>query len=510
MLLLWQQRHGLSPGDAGFNLIGRAKGACYSELRKLNDGSSPRAKWVADYEALHGTFEPRSSNAPRPPPNNKAEVLNALQAKALQQVKDGDNIFLTGGAGTGKSHALREIIKYLKDTHGPDGVGVTASTGCAAIIVGGTTVHSFLGWWKNPKVFLGLDTRQRLKIIKCLVIDEISMIDEHIMDTLIECFYELHKGNREAFPQLVFCGDFAQLGPVSNRYAFQSKAWGTASVATIELVEPMRQLTDKPFFKVLTRMRKGIFEPVDKALLDPYLVSQHHPLPTLGEDTTILPTHLYCTNKLTDIENEKELGKLTGASYTFELKNKKFSHLPDGQEGHDRKEALEAELAGTVSESLEYKVGAQVFLTRNWKEHHKVNGSRGVIVGFEPSDSPFTTIDKGVEAVMATESDWNELPIVKFMDGEILTIPRVKFAVGNAELGGLEAEQIPLRLAWALMIHRAQGASLDAAVIDLTGSFAAGQVYTALSRMRDRKGLWLVVPVAGAQCDQRVREFYGW
>ena len=512
LALRWQERQGLKPSSSGYNLQGRSAGACYSELRKIKDGTSPRATLITEFIAVHGEWEPPQGVYPALIAAPLADAgLNTLQALALETATSGKNLFLTGGAGTGKSWGLTQVIDALVIKYGAEAVAATASTGTAALNIGGETIHSFAGWWLSSSPTPSAAAINRWKCLKCLVIDEISMVDASSLDDLeAAACIALGIARGTAFVghiQLVLVGDFAQLPPVGGRYAFESTTWQAAQPVVVDLVEPMRQVTDPLFFTTLARMRKGTVDTVAKALLGPCLVSAHNPVAAYNG---VIPTKLYCTNSLTDVENAAELAKLEQPSVTYDLKNERPRNLPEGQEGHARLEALRAEMAQAVAPHLELKIGAQVMLMRNWKSHAKANGSRGVVVGFEPSDVPFTTIDKGVEAVMATESDWNELPIVKFMDGEILTIPRVKFAVGNAELGGLEAEQIPLRLAWALTIHRAQGASLDAAVIDLTGSFAAGQVYTALSRMRDRKGLWLVVPVAGAQCDQRVREFYGW
>uniref|UniRef100_A0A4W6FDE1 ATP-dependent DNA helicase PIF1 n=1 Tax=Lates calcarifer TaxID=8187 RepID=A0A4W6FDE1_LATCA len=385
--------------------------------------------------------------------------LNKEQAAVLSAVLSGKNVFFTGSAGTGKSFLLKRIMGSLP----PKSTFATASTGVAACHIGGTTLHNFAGIGSgSAPLEQCIELAQRPGVLQhwttCrhLIIDEISMVEAQFFDKL-ESVARSVRRSTEPFGgiQLIVCGDFLQLPPVSKgkekaSFCFQARSWRKVIQVNMELREVRRQ-TDQSFISLLQAVRVGrVTEEVTARLLK----SAYHHIERDG----ILATRL-CTHK-DDVEltNENKLQQLPGSVRVFEALDS------------DPALVKTIDAHSPVNRVIQLKVGAQVMLTKNLDvARGLVNGARGVVVGFE--------------------SGKHGLPRVRFLCGvtEVMKPERWVFKSG----GGihLSRQQLPLKLAWAISIHKSQGMTLDCVEISLARVFESGQAYVALSRARSLEGL---------------------
>jgi len=383
------------------------------------------------------------------------------QKTALNILKAGKNVYLTGAAGSGKTYVINEYIAYLKHREVP--VGVTASTGIAATHIGGVTIHS----WSGAGIQDSLSAREiealtekeylykRFEKVKVLIIDEVSMLSPTLFDT-VERICRTMKRNEDPFGgmQIVLSGDFFQLPPIGQRgseveFVTASDAWKSMDVRVCYLDEQFRH-NDNTLESILGEMRSGEISS-----------STREKLSKMCDDTTkqsTTPTRLYTHNVDVDEENEKELKKLPGDEHLFEMTTKGRSALVDSL----KKSVL-------APETLRLKKNAVVMFVKNNFEAGYVNGTLGVVEDF----------DKGV-------------PVVKTFSGKTIYVEPAEWAIEEDGKIRAKVEQLPLRLAWAITVHKSQGMSLDAAEIDLSKSFVPGQGYVALSRLRTLKGLSLV------------------
>ncbi|KAF3699156.1 ATP-dependent DNA helicase PIF1 [Channa argus] len=405
-------------------------------------------------------FSPVKANPSKKPilslPSRK---LNKEQAAVLSAVLSGKNIFFTGSAGTGKSFLLKRIIGSLP----PKSTFATASTGVAACHIGGTTLHNFAGIGSgSAPLEQCIELAQRPGVLQhwtsCrhLIIDEISMVEAPFFDKL-EAVARSVRRSTEPFGgiQLIVCGDFLQLPPVSKgkekaAFCFQARSWRKVIQVNMELTEVRRQ-TDQSFISLLQAVRVGrVTEEVTAKLIE----SSYQNIERDG----ILATRL-CTHK-DDVEltNENKLQQLPGPMHVFEALDS------------DPALVKTIDAHSPVSRLIQLKVGAQVMLTKNLDvARGLVNGARGVVAAFE--------------------SGKHGLPHVRFLCGvtEVLKPERWVFKSG----GGihLSRQQLPLKLAWAISIHKSQGMTLDCVEISLARVFERGQAYVALSRARCLQGL---------------------
>jgi len=385
------------------------------------------------------------------------------QITALNLLKSGQNIFITGSAGTGKTYLLNQYIQYLKERQiYPT---IVAPTGIAASHLKGQTIHSFFALGIRDTVvdngyveFLLNKSylKSRFAKLKVLIIDEVSMVSPEIfssMDKILRAF----KNNPLPFGgvQVVISGDFFQLPPVSRefkekRFAWQSPVWKSLELKSCYLQEKFRQ-DDERLIEILDEIRTGNISEKSREMLDSRYMKVL--------DSDFIPTKLYTHNVDVDRINLEELNKLEGQPQVFKYSSK----------GSTRNIEKIFKTA-MVLEELTLKKDAVVIFIKNNPEKFYVNGTTGVVMGFD-----------------------GDIPIVKTSTGQKIRVVAEDWTIEN-EAGESIAtvSQIPLRLAWAITIHKSQGMTLDSAEIDLSKTFEVGQGYVALSRIKSIEGLRLM------------------
>lgn len=382
------------------------------------------------------------------------------QEEALDILKMGYSAFLTGEAGTGKTYVLNAYVRWLWEHD--IGPSVTASTGIAATHIGGVTIHSWSGIGVRDKITrFDLDRMEQRKNLwhrfenaRILIIDEISMLSGDFLDMLDKvCRNMKRKDTPFGGIQIVFSGDFFQLPPVTRdgtmpRYAFDSEAWKELEPVTCYLEKQYRQ-GDDAFYSILSCIRKReITEETRQALLNRRSVKP-------AQDKL---TRLFTHNVDVDSRNEEELARLPGREEIFFM----------GAKG--RKHYVESLMRGCLApQELRLKKDAEVMFVKNDLAGLYVNGTQGTVVGFD-QEAPIVKTRAGRE-IRVTAQGWKMEE-----DGRVLA----------------EITQIPLRLAWAITVHKSQGMTLDEAEMDLGKAFAPGQGYVALSRVRALAGLYLL------------------
>lgn len=412
------------------------------------------------------------------------------QAVFDEMEKSRQHLFITGRAGTGKSVLLRHFRKNTKKK-----VVVAAPTGIAALNVRGQTIHSLFGFAPGfcDKGKLRPNSRKSaiLKRIETIIIDEVSMVRADLMDAIDERLREAHRNDIPfGGAQVIMFGDVYQLPPVVDRgllpyfehaykgyHFFKADVWNQAEFKIYELTEVFRQ-KDPAFKSILNAVRDGTFtdEQIDE-LNKRCGVS-------IPEGTLTLAA----TNNLVARINQQQLDRLEGKVYEFK-----------------------ALITGTMDrntfpteEFLQLKVGAQVVLLQNDKNKRWVNGSIATIASLQKRDDKKEELEKITVLVNGIEydldkADWEEIRY-EYDPSE----GKVKEEVVSS------FTQYPIRLAWAMTIHKSQGQTYESVALDLTTStFAPGQMYVALSRCTSLEGLYLKMPVKGRDIitDQKVKEF---
>ncbi|OJJ37395.1 hypothetical protein ASPWEDRAFT_107811 [Aspergillus wentii DTO 134E9] len=474
------------------------------------------------------------------PPTKIASIfLSDEQRAVLDAVVDkGKSIFFTGSAGTGKSVLMREIIKKLRDKYRkePDRVAVTASTGLAACNIEGVTLHSFagIGLGKEPvpelvkKIKKNQKARNRWLRTKVLVVDEVSMVDGDLFDKLEEIARRIRNNGRPfGGIQLVVTGDFFQLPPVPDggnreaKFAFSAATWNTSIQHTILLTHVFRQ-RDPEFADMLNEMRLG--------KLTPRTIDAFRKLSRpLDFHDSLEATELFPTRQEVESANGARMGRLSGEMMTFNA-------VDSGtiQEPQYREKLLANCMAPPT---IHLKKGAQVMLIKNM-EDTLVNGSIGRVVAFmdESTFDYYRENENDFSGQGNTSDDENAIharkklkglankdgavgasrkwPLVCFMqpDGterHLLCQPETwKIELPNGEVQA-QRQQVPLILAWALSIHKAQGQTLQRVKVDLGRVFEKGQAYVALSRATSQAGLQVTrFEARKVMVHPKVTEFY--
>ena len=423
--------------------------------------------------------------------------ISPQQQQVIDALLRGENVFMTGPGGTGKSH----VIKTLQETVGkpmteskgrPFRIAITALTGCAALLLNdGKTLHSWsgIGLGKEPVADLLFRIRRNGRAKKnwvaydLLVIDEISMATGALLETL-DAVAKAMRRSPKPFGglQLLFSGDFYQLPPVtktgSTVFAFESPLWSTLVPTTVVLTDMHRQ-SDPVFQRILGEARIGGLTAESMALLKARRGLDWQSL-------KIRPTLLFPRNAEVDAINDANLRALKGPKHTYTAKTVGASPKQLNDPAFQRAIAsLDKDAPYRID--LELAVDAQVMLLYNLNPSAGlVNGSRGVVVGFDAAG----------------------LPLVEFLNGTRLPIgPHLWPLESESEIG---REQLPLRLAWACTIHKAQGSTLDSALIDVgDNTFEAGQAYVALSRVKSLDSLYIHALKADAfWTHSQVTDFY--
>lgn len=397
---------------------------------------------------------------------NLAQSLDNIQMtqeEAYAVLISGKNALITGQAGTGKTYLLARFIEYLNKNK--ISVGVTASTGIAATHLNGVTIHSWCGMGIRD-VMTNSDIKKlfnknkaavkRIQDAQVMIIDEVSMLHAHQLDMINEICCRVRTGlGPFGGLQVVLCGDFFQLPPVSrvkNRGDFVnlSNAWEQMEPTVCYLEKQYRQSENNDLYRLLNEIRESRVTEESCQLLTERL---NYPF-----DETIIPTKLFTHNSNVDEYNLQRLSTLPGAESTFVMAG-----------GGEEFVVNQMKKGCLAPEELKLKIGAVVMFVSNNFPKGYVNGTTGTIIGFDEKEG---------------------FPIVQtFRGDEIVAVP-IRW---GAEEIDFEAwiEQVPLRLAWAITIHKSQGMTLDYAEIDLSKAFTYGLGYVALSRIRSLDGLSL-------------------
>jgi ATP-dependent exoDNAse (exonuclease V) alpha subunit len=386
------------------------------------------------------------------------------QKEALAIMKTGVNVYLTGSAGSGKTYLLNQYIDYLKEHDIP--VAVTASTGIAATHMHGMTIHGWAGIGvKEVLTKYDLEALEEKKYLwnrfqnsRVLIIDEVSMLHAHRLDMVDQV---CRKFKRKDIPfgglQVILSGDLFQLPPINKTgdanpkdMIMHSKVWQEMKPAICYLTEQHRQ-EDDSFLNILNAIRDDALEEEHFELLS----SRHNA--SLGEGVN--PTKLYTHNRNVDNENNLHLENIDSDSFSFDMTAKGKDIIVDIL----KKSCL-------AQEKLFLKKGAEVMFIKNNLEQGYVNGTRGIVENFNSEG----------------------LPIVRLLNGKKIEVGFENWAIEEDNKTKASICQIPLRLAWAITIHKSQGMSLDSAEIDLSNTFAYGMGYVALSRVKTLAGVRLV------------------
>jgi len=397
------------------------------------------------------------------------------QKQAFNILKLGHNVFLTGPPGSGKTFLIEKYINYLKKKKVR--IGITASTGIAATHINGITINSWSGLRviedgmqenqinsRIKSILQKKNLHARISKTRTLIIDEISMLDARYLD-LVDRVCQAVKQNALPFGglQILLSGDFFQLPPVSKglikkEFAYFSSVWRKAALKICYLDEQHRH-TDQNYIKILNAIRKNN---IKRETLEALKSRMNQPI-----NSPLAATKLYTTNFQVDAINQYELSRLSGGKKVYKMN----SGCKKGNE------AILRQLMSNsiIPQVLGLKKGAVVmFIKNNFDDsgvNRYVNGTLGKVIGF---------------------TEETKYPIVKTADErEITAFPR-KWSIEDDGVDLAWVNQIPLRLAWSITVHKSQGMSLDEAIIDLSNTFEYGMGYVALSRVCSLSGMCLL------------------
>lgn len=396
------------------------------------------------------------------------------QQRALDIILSSHNVFLTGPPGSGKSYLLRLAIENFRKMNKI--VAVTASTGIAASQIEGLTLHSWsnISEYTSNKTFYDFEADKeivkRYKEVDVLIIDEISMIDAELFEKINNMAKYLRKSSLPfGGIKLVLVGDFFQLPPIvnlaykTNSYLFESSIWDELNLKICYLNTQYRQQGENELTNILLKIRNSRMDSESLNYLKNRLINSN--------DSSIIK--LYSHNYDVDNENLVQNNLLKTKPnrykpYTWGIK-KYVNNILDNN---------------GFNNNLEFKIGSKVIFIINRPQLSYVNGTRGQIIDFK-----------------------RHLPLVKISDNKIILVDYQEFSMQINNIKVAKVNCLPLKLAWAITIHKSQGMSLDSAEIDLTRSFSPGMGYVALSRVRSLEGIYLKgFNKIAFLIDQRIRE----
>ena len=401
--------------------------------------------------------------------------MNDKQIQALDIIKNNKNLFLTGSAGTGKSFTIKEIVKYLETNN--INFGLTALTGCAAVLINGQTIHSFLGLGISRDLNIIIKNLEKYKKqlinirnLQTLIIDEISMMDNQLFE-LINNLLKYIKNNDMVFGgiQVILVGDFYQLPPIENYYCFTSPIWKDLHLSSIVLTEIIRQKDDDDLKNILEEIRNENLTDKSLEILKNMVITDKD-----YKEDEIKPTRLYPINTNVDKINAYEYKKLLKKNSNEEVLYKAKANSKEFIKDMDKYD-------------INLTLNAQIMVIRNLSIENKlVNGTRGIVVEMKEFSVIIRDNDDRLHEI-SYHTDMN-------MNGK----KNSGFAF------------IPLKLAYAISIHKSQGASIDNLEIDLGEDiFITGQLYTALSRSTNIKNLKLLnFSKSSLMKNKKIKNFY--
>jgi ATP-dependent DNA helicase PIF1 len=436
--------------------------------------------------------------------------LSKEQQLAFDKYVQGHNIFITGPGGAGKSELIRLIYKHANSQF--KDIYVTALTGCASILLNckAKTLHSWAGiGLGNGTIEDNVLKIRKNKFLKAiwketdiLVVDEVSMLSVKLFN-MLNAIGKATRGNQKPFGgmQIIFSGDFYQLPPVGDnsepdtqRFCFESDEWNSVFHRTcqIELKKIFRQ-SDEIYSSILNQIREGRIKKRSNELLLEYVGRELDP--TLVTE----PTKLYPTKNKVEQINLTKISALHTEEKEYKIKYIKDVEMTKTEKETRRQYSerdiqLELDfLAGNLmcEKDFKVKIGAQIMCIINIKSDKGdvliCNGSQGIVTDFcTVSGCPKVLYNNGIEMVMS------------------------RHVWASDKIPGIGVSQIPLILSWALTIHKSQGATLDAAEIDVgSGIFECGQTYVALSRVKSLNGLYLTsFDAKRIRINKKVKEYY--
>ena len=395
--------------------------------------------------------------------------MNEKQLEAFNVVKNKQNLFLSGSAGTGKSFTIKKIVEYLENHN--INYGLTALTGCAASLINGQTIHSYLllGIDKTLKdIYNDLSKKyiaklKSLRSLNTLIIDEVSMMSNELIE-LIDELFKMIKSNILPFGgiQVILVGDFHQLPPIKGNYCFTSATWDALNMNNIILTDLIRQKDDLVLQEILEELRNGKISDETFETLKSLNKTEF-----LGD---VKPTKLFPVNTNVDKINNKEFQKLVKINDGNTTMYKALSNYKV-----DNIETFNVCLT----------LNAQIMVIRNISvENHLVNGTRGVVIGLLDKCVIIKDINNNIHHInYYTDLNKNKKNYISFM---------------------------PLKLAYAISIHKSQGSSIDCLELDLGNDiFVSGQTYTALSRATNINNIKIInIEKTSFFVNKKIIDFY--
>lgn len=425
------------------------------------------------------------------------ENISYEQKLCLELSLKRKSLFITGGPGTGKSYIVKKIINELNKNK--LNILITASTGTAAYNINGFTVHRSLGLNHKPEKSQMYLKQDLINSIDVIIIDEISMISCDLFDIIYEGINEIReKNNINKKLQYILVGDFLQLPPVNKnnkniKFAFESKNWNKCIEEIINLKINYRNKNNK-YLQILKNIRNGICTKEDEI----FIKNLYNNNITYDD---IIPTKIYTTNKEVDEENNKNLSRLKGKQYIYKMVYEKKDNIEDFNIEYINNDEINNNLDGLINEFkykiINLKIGAQIMITRNLTKDI-YNGSRGVIIGFKENykinynkipewkKENIHIIEKFIK------NNNNTLPIIKFENNKIITLEPLIYKYHGLYNTYINILQLPIKLGYAITVHKCQGMSLNKCIIKLNSVFVTGQVFVALSRVTNIKNVKVI------------------